>query len=168
MAAFEVISIITTSSIWGCVSFKRTHLIERMGLLTLIILGEGIIVMLKAINTIVKGFGWTWTTLGVVSSSIALIVCFHFPAIIFFCRFTLALMPSLPPPSPFHHMAITPVYVTSRDHYNIPPLIILHDTVSILDVLLRFQSNENLLREVQTTALDPSPLSIPSSHRTLC
>ncbi|KAI5844673.1 bacterial low temperature requirement A protein-domain-containing protein [Morchella snyderi] len=73
MAAFEVISVITTSSIWGCVSFKRTHLIERMGLLTLIILGEGIIVMLKAINTIVKGFGWTWTTLGVVSSSIALI-----------------------------------------------------------------------------------------------
>jgi len=35
-------------------SFKRTHLIKRMGLLTLIIIGEGIIVVAKNVTTIVK------------------------------------------------------------------------------------------------------------------
>lgn len=48
---------------WKVVSFKQTHLVERMGLLTLIVIGEGIIVMLKAVNTVEKGAGWGrgWT-----------------------------------------------------------------------------------------------------------
>lgn len=74
MAVFEVVAVITTSSVWRNVSFKKTHLVERMGLLTLIILGEGIIVMLKAINTIVKGYGWTKTIVGVVIAALLVIV----------------------------------------------------------------------------------------------
>lgn len=74
MAFFEVGAVIATSSIWRTVSFKKTHLVERMGLLTLIILGEGIIVMLKAINSIVRGFGWTGSTVGVVISALLIIV----------------------------------------------------------------------------------------------
>lgn len=74
MAVFEVVAVISTSSIWRNVSFKKTHLVERMGLLTLIILGEGIIVMLKAINTVVKGYGWTKTMVGVVIAALLVIV----------------------------------------------------------------------------------------------
>ncbi|KAI5840824.1 bacterial low temperature requirement A protein-domain-containing protein [Morchella snyderi] len=76
MAIFEIGAVIITSSVWKSVSFKKTHLVERMGLLTLIILGEGIIVMLKAINAVVKGFGWTKSTFGVVAASLCIIYLF--------------------------------------------------------------------------------------------
>lgn len=76
MATFEIVALIATSSIWKTMSFKKTHLVERMGLLTLIILGEGIIVMLKAINAVVRGFGWTKSTFGVVSAAICVIYLF--------------------------------------------------------------------------------------------
>lgn len=79
MAAFEIAAVIVTSSVWKSVSFKKTHLVERMGLLTLIILGEGIIVMLKAINAVVKGFGWTKSSFGVVAAALCVIVSFYFP-----------------------------------------------------------------------------------------
>ncbi|RPA97899.1 hypothetical protein L873DRAFT_1828768 [Choiromyces venosus 120613-1] len=72
-AIFEACAIIGTSSVWRVVSFKKTHLVERMGLLTLIILGEGIIVMLKAINAIVKGTSWTVSLSGIVVASLAII-----------------------------------------------------------------------------------------------
>jgi len=38
--AVEAITVITISSRWRVLSFKHTHLVERVGLLTLIILGE--------------------------------------------------------------------------------------------------------------------------------
>ncbi|KAG0633377.1 bacterial low temperature requirement A protein-domain-containing protein [Tuber brumale] len=75
-AIFEACAIIGTSSVWRVVSFKKTHLVERMGLLTLIILGEGIIVMLKAVNAIVKGTGWTADLAGIVAASLAIIYFF--------------------------------------------------------------------------------------------
>lgn len=74
MAIFEIVAVIATSSLWESVCFKKTHLIERMGLLTLIIFGEGIIVMLKGINAIVKSFGWTPATFGVVATALLVIV----------------------------------------------------------------------------------------------
>lgn len=40
VAVAETISITTIASIWQTISFKGTHLVERMSLLTLIILGE--------------------------------------------------------------------------------------------------------------------------------
>lgn len=76
---FEVAAVVTTSSVWSGTAFRKTHLIERMGLLTLIVLGEGIIVMLKAINTIVKGFGWTKSSFGVVVAAMAIIVVTPLP-----------------------------------------------------------------------------------------
>ena len=53
-----------------------------MGLLTLIVLGEGIIVMLKAINAIVKGVGWTGDLAGIVIAALSIIVSaipLHYP-----------------------------------------------------------------------------------------
>ena len=49
---------------WRSLSFKKTHLPERLGLLTLIILGEGVIVLTKSVNYIVGEDGWTWTSFG--------------------------------------------------------------------------------------------------------
>ncbi len=39
---------------WEVLSFKGTHLINRMSLLTMIILGEGVIVVCTNVTTIVK------------------------------------------------------------------------------------------------------------------
>jgi len=50
----EALAVITISCIWRVVSFKRTHLVERIGLLTLIIMGEGILGMTKSVSLIIK------------------------------------------------------------------------------------------------------------------
>jgi len=39
---------------WRVISYKGTHIMQRMSLLSLIILGEGIIVITKAISKVVK------------------------------------------------------------------------------------------------------------------
>jgi low temperature requirement protein LtrA len=49
VAVGEIGGNIIVSSIWKAASFKRTHLVQRMSLLTLIILGEGVIVVCKNI-----------------------------------------------------------------------------------------------------------------------
>jgi low temperature requirement protein LtrA len=43
----EAFAMIAISCVWRVVSFKHTHLVERIGLLTLIIMGEGIIGMAR-------------------------------------------------------------------------------------------------------------------------
>ncbi|KAF2710728.1 hypothetical protein K504DRAFT_376108, partial [Pleomassaria siparia CBS 279.74] len=50
----ETLFTIGVSTIWRVISFKGTHMVQRMSLLTLIILGEGIMVICKAISKIVK------------------------------------------------------------------------------------------------------------------
>jgi low temperature requirement protein LtrA len=52
VAVAEIGGNIIVSSMWKAASFKRTHLIQRMSLLTLIILGEGVIVICKNISTV--------------------------------------------------------------------------------------------------------------------
>jgi low temperature requirement protein LtrA len=59
---------------WRSLSFKRTHLAERLGLLTLIILGEGVIVLTKSVNYVVNSDGWTWTSFGQVLAVVLTIV----------------------------------------------------------------------------------------------
>ena len=46
----ETIATMGISSAWRMVSFKKTHLVERMGLLTLIVIGEGAIGVTKTIS----------------------------------------------------------------------------------------------------------------------
>ncbi|KAF8418749.1 bacterial low temperature requirement A protein-domain-containing protein [Tirmania nivea] len=73
----EVIAVMASSAIWKVVSFKRTHLVERLGLLTLIILGEGIIVMLKAVNSVEKGStygrGWSASIFFIVACAVGIL-----------------------------------------------------------------------------------------------
>ncbi|KAF2728351.1 hypothetical protein EJ04DRAFT_415106, partial [Polyplosphaeria fusca] len=71
---FEIIVTIGVSSVWRVISFKGTHFVQRMSLLTLIILGEGIIVICKAISKIVKNdFLWTAAVVGQVIAAVSII-----------------------------------------------------------------------------------------------
>lgn len=80
IAGFETILNVIVTSKYKVVSFKGTHLVQRMTLLTLIILGEGIIVVCKSITSIVKNedatIAWTPATIGSITSSVVIIVCF--------------------------------------------------------------------------------------------
>ncbi|CAE7026387.1 hypothetical protein PTTW11_04065 [Pyrenophora teres f. teres] len=49
----EGLCIFLIAMIWRIISFKYTHLVERLQLLTLIIIGEGIIGMVKSIGTVI-------------------------------------------------------------------------------------------------------------------
>jgi hypothetical protein len=65
IAISETILTVTVSCHWRIISFKGTHMVQRMSLLTLIILGEGIIVICKSISKIVKNeYLWTVSVVG--------------------------------------------------------------------------------------------------------
>lgn len=71
---FETLTRIGVSSRFPVLSFKETHLVQRMSLLTLIILGEGIIVICKAISKIIKNeFLWTSAVVGQIAAAILII-----------------------------------------------------------------------------------------------
>lgn len=53
----EAFGVITISCIWRMLSFKKTHLVERMGLLTLIVIGEGAIGVTKTISRMMGKYG---------------------------------------------------------------------------------------------------------------
>jgi low temperature requirement protein LtrA len=46
----EAAAVLTISSFWRMLSFKKTHLMERMSLLTLIVIGEGAIGVTKTVS----------------------------------------------------------------------------------------------------------------------
>ncbi|KAJ6015393.1 hypothetical protein N7540_009984 [Penicillium herquei] len=59
---FEMWAVMGISCIWTAISFKKTHLNVRMSLLTLIIIGEGVIAVTRIVNKTVRPGGWTpWT-----------------------------------------------------------------------------------------------------------
>lgn len=70
----EAILVFVSSSVWRSVSFKRTNLNERCGLLTLIILGEGIIVLTKAVNGQVDGMSFSRSVIAQIISATLIIV----------------------------------------------------------------------------------------------
>lgn len=70
----EAILVFVSSSVWRSISFKRTNLNERCGLLTLIILGEGIIVLTKAVNGQVDGTSFSKSVIAQIISATLIIV----------------------------------------------------------------------------------------------
>jgi low temperature requirement protein LtrA len=69
IAISETILTVTVSCHWRIISFKGTHMVQRMSLLTLIILGEGIIVICKSISKIVKNdYLWTYPVVGQIAT----------------------------------------------------------------------------------------------------
>lgn len=66
--------VFASSSQWRSVSFKRTNLNERVGLLTLIILKEGVIVLCKSMAYVTKGQNYSPSVIGQIIASVLLIV----------------------------------------------------------------------------------------------
>jgi low temperature requirement protein LtrA len=65
IAISETVFTVTVSCYWRIISFKGTHMTQRMNLLTLIILGEGIIVVCKSISKLVKNkYLWSVSVVG--------------------------------------------------------------------------------------------------------
>jgi len=52
VAIFEIAINIVVSSNWKSVTFKGTHLVQRLSLLTLIILGEGVMTLIERVTTV--------------------------------------------------------------------------------------------------------------------
>ncbi|CAI6334022.1 unnamed protein product [Periconia digitata] len=74
IAILETLLTVAVSCVWRVISFKGTHLVQRMSLLTLIILGEGIIVICKAISEIVKNdFLWSSAVIGQIIGAVLVI-----------------------------------------------------------------------------------------------
>lgn len=73
--AVEALAVIIISSIWRVLSFRHTHLVERVGILTLIVIGEGILGMSKAVAYVLMGTSVTvGPVVGLVAGAVALIV----------------------------------------------------------------------------------------------
>ena len=53
----EAAAVVTISSVWRMLSFKKTHLMERMSLLTLIVIGEGAIGVTKTVSRLMGKYG---------------------------------------------------------------------------------------------------------------
>lgn len=77
VAVGEALAVFISSSRWRSVSFKRTHLHERVGLLTLIILGEGVIILTKSMTYVTKGGNYSSAVIGQIISSTVIIVSRH-------------------------------------------------------------------------------------------
>ena len=74
IAISETILTVAVSCKFTIISFKGTHMVQRMSLLSLIILGEGIIVVCKSISKIVKNeFLWTASVVGQIIAAVLII-----------------------------------------------------------------------------------------------
>ena len=74
VAVIEAVAVFGSSMEWRTVSFKHTNLNERVGLLTLIILGEGIIVLTKSMSYVTKGYNYSPAVIGQIISCVVIIV----------------------------------------------------------------------------------------------
>jgi low temperature requirement protein LtrA len=84
IALCETLARVTVSCHWRVISFKGTHMVQRMSLLTLIVLGEGIIVVCKSISKIIKN-DFLWTA-AVVGQIIAAVLIIYFLYMLYFDR----------------------------------------------------------------------------------
>lgn len=75
ISIIEGLAVLLIAMTWRIVSFKYTHIVERLQLLTLIIIGEGIIGMIKSVASITKGQADNNSTeLGSVIAAVLLLV----------------------------------------------------------------------------------------------
>jgi low temperature requirement protein LtrA len=74
----ETIATIAVSCFWRMLSFKKTHLVERMGLLTLIVIGEGAIGVTKTISRMMGKSGLDPEGSGLILCIVLLLVSLRF------------------------------------------------------------------------------------------
>ena len=75
MVVVEALAMVAISCVWRVVSFRHTHLVERIGLLTLIIMGEGIIGLATSVSTILQNSVYvSKSAIGTIIGGVLLIV----------------------------------------------------------------------------------------------
>lgn len=74
---FESLVITTVSNYTPGIELDDTHLTTRMGLLTLIIIGEHVISVTRTVNKMITGGGWPFASLLQVMGIVMTVVCFH-------------------------------------------------------------------------------------------
>lgn len=84
LAVFEFVVLTASSIIWRVVSFKGTHLVERMSLLTLIILGEGAISTARAVQTVAQSDGVLTFSGSVAAQIVCAVLNLYFMFMIYF------------------------------------------------------------------------------------
>ncbi|EME87538.1 uncharacterized protein MYCFIDRAFT_85718 [Pseudocercospora fijiensis CIRAD86] len=84
VAILETIVATSVSSIWRNISFKGTHLIQRMSLLTLIILGEGVMGLAEKCQRIVHSEGALSFTASTVGNIICAVAIYYFLYMLYF------------------------------------------------------------------------------------
>lgn len=71
----ESLVIIAISNYTPGIELNDTHLTTRMGLLTLIIIGEHVISVTRIVNKMIAGGGWTFASLVHVMGVVITVVC---------------------------------------------------------------------------------------------
>ena len=72
---FESVVVITISDYTEGIELNNTHFTTRMGLLTLIIIGEHVISVTRIVNKMISGGGWTSASLLHVMAVVTTVVC---------------------------------------------------------------------------------------------
>ncbi|CAK1356117.1 unnamed protein product [Cercospora beticola] len=84
IAIIETVIATTISSVWRNISFKGTHLVQRMSLLTLIILGEGVIALATKSQRIVQSEGALEFTASTVANIFCAVLILYFIYMLYF------------------------------------------------------------------------------------
>ncbi|PGH17370.1 hypothetical protein AJ80_04825 [Polytolypa hystricis UAMH7299] len=78
VSGLEAIAMISVSSFWRSLSFKGTPIVERFGGLTLIVLGEGVVGMTKAVTRIAQGAAdISPSSVGLITAYVLIIYCIY-------------------------------------------------------------------------------------------
>lgn len=79
LMVLETIGVTTISSFWRMLSFKKTHLMDRMSLLTMIVIGEGAIGVTKTVSMMMGKNGLEVESCFLVMCIIGVLVSFSDP-----------------------------------------------------------------------------------------
>ncbi|KAK5137359.1 hypothetical protein LTR08_008937 [Meristemomyces frigidus] len=83
VAVLETVIATTVSSIWRVISFKGTHLVQSMSLLTLIILGEGVMALAEKCQVLVRSGVFQFTA-SIIGNIISAILTLYFIDMLYF------------------------------------------------------------------------------------
>ncbi|EGD85235.2 hypothetical protein H112_08966 [Trichophyton rubrum D6] len=159
--ACEAVFMIAISSFWKVLSFKGTPIVERFGCLTLIVLGEGIVGMTKAIKSIALG------TSTISGTSVSLVIChvliIYFVYMLYFDQIDVKRFGTIRQQiwALFHYPLHVAILVTSEGSrsfvlYDVAKRIYENALVGLMSKVNRVQSAADLVQGLQEIIVDIS------------